>query len=164
LARLVADNDVIKNLLLNYGYPGLFLASVISGFNILVPIPIVSFLPLLLEAGLNYWLTVLVISLGVTGGDMLSYLVGRVGREISKQGHIERAAKLKRFAQRFSIAPLFILFLFAAFVPFPNEIIVIPLAFLGYQVKKVLPVALAGNLVFNYLASQGFIGLYDFLF
>lgn len=55
------------------------------------------------------------------------------------------------------------LFLYAALVPFPNEILIIPLAFTGYRVLYILPPLLVGNGIFNLLAGFGIVSLFGML-
>ena len=51
-ADLARGNENLQRIIAGYGYIGIFVVSLISGFNLLVPIPAISFLPLFLESQL----------------------------------------------------------------------------------------------------------------
>lgn len=149
------DVTSIQHIVDRYGYAGVFLGGVISGFNILVPIPIITLFPFFVEIGLQPILTVVIISFGMVIGDLLGYVIGRVGRstvEVTSPKTIERLNTLR---QRYPRGILVLLFIYAAFVPAPNELIVIPLSVLGVQLWKLLPIVVAGNIVFNSLVAFG---------
>lgn len=157
---VAAENVRVLEFVRRFGYPGLFAAAAVSGFNLLVPIPVVGFFPLLMEAGLHPAIAVLIIGAGMTVGDMVGYLLGRAGRKIVDKPHW--MARMERVQERHRIAPYALLFLYAAFVPLPNELIVIPMALIGCRWIGVFGAALGGNLIFNSLAAAGFHGVFSF--
>lgn len=159
LSIIVRENDVVQHLVRDFGYLGLFVASVISGFNLIAPIPIISFTPLFVGSGLTLISTVVVISLGLTAGDALGFWIGYLGREIKNPAVAKRVARLELAREKSSYLPLVMLFLYAAFAPLPNEIMVIPMALAGYRFKQIIPITLAGNFLFNLLVSTGLMGL-----
>lgn len=159
LSIIVRENDVVQHLVRDFGYLGLFVASVISGFNLIAPIPIISFTPLFVGSGLSLISTVLIISLGLTAGDALGFWIGYLGREIKTPSVAERVARLEIAREQSTHLPLVMLFLYAAFAPLPNEIMVIPMALAGYRFRQIIPVTLAGNFLFNMLVATGLMGL-----
>lgn len=162
LGQLARDNVFIQEAVRRFGYLGIFTVSLVSGFNLVVPVPAISFLPLFLESGLSAILTVLIIIIGMTVADLIAYYLGRAGRHlvIPKQPLVLNLEKLK---ERYYWTPVIILVFYAAFVPLPNEVLVIPLGFLGYQLKHLLLPLLAGNAVFNVLSAVGVVGLFSLL-
>ncbi|MDP2630592.1 MAG: hypothetical protein Q8P56_04245 [Candidatus Uhrbacteria bacterium] len=161
LSEETSKNELIQNIISRYGYLGALVASIISGLNLIVPIPAITFLPALVEAGLNFWLTIAVISLGMTIGDMVGYAIGHTGRHLVSPPTIVKAMnQLEHIKNKYRVNPVAALFIYASVVPFPNEAIVIPLGFLGYRFKQLAPAALAGNLVFNCLSAFGLINLF----
>ena len=66
LSYTAIENELIQELVLKYGYGGVFLTSLFSGFNIIAPIPIISFLPLFIVSGLNLWIIIFTIAVGLT--------------------------------------------------------------------------------------------------
>ncbi len=161
---LAQENETIRNIVASYGYPGIFVIALISGFNLAVPVPAIAFLPLFLESGLSFWIGILTITLGVTMADMVAYFIGKLSFEITSQTAESRVVKkLEAIRKKYQWGPPIILFVFAAVVPLPNELLVIPMGFLGYRFIHILPPIIAGNLVFNLLYSTGVITIFEFL-
>ena len=154
------ENEQLLDAISRFGYPGLFVVSAISGFNVIIPIPAISLFPLLMEAGFHPVVTVLVIGAGMTVGDAFGFVLGRLGRKVvSRPGWMQR---LEDMRERHAIAPYVLMFFWASFAPVPNELIVIPLALIGCRWYGVLGAALGGNLIFNGLAAAGFSSFFDF--
>ena len=161
LALNASSSSVVYNLVYDYGYVGIFIVSVISGFNIIVPIPVVSFVPLFLEVGLNFWIVVATMVVGLTVADLLGYAIGRSGRELTSSLHHKKIFKrLDTMKKKHYFKPMVILFFYASLVPLPNEIIVIPLGFLGYRFVHVFIPLFLGNIIFVVLTSLGVINLF----
>lgn len=163
LRDIVTKNHALQEFIDRYGLLAIFIISAVSGFNIAVPIPIVSFVPAFAAAGLNVWLVVGTIALGMTTGDSLGYLIGRIGRDIAHPTVARTKERLDYIRTRFKTTPLIVLFLFVAFVPFPNEILVIPLGFLGYSFRIMFPIIFFGNAVFNTLSYIGILNIFSLL-
>jgi len=162
LGKLEAGASFIVSTVTVFGYSGVFLMSVISGINFLVPVPFITFLPLLLSAGLLYIPTVLVIAMGLTFGDLIGFLVGLWGRESTSLEDRKMIIRLEKIKGKYYWAPLGILFLYSSFAPFSNEVIVVPLGFLRYNIIHIFLVTLAGNIVFSFLSGSVAIGVYSF--
>lgn len=137
------------------GYPGLLLASVISGFNLLWPIPIVAGYPFFIEAGFEPVPTLATIAVGMTGGDLMGYLIGNTTRNISSYRLVRFRARAEALHDRHRFLPLGLLFVYAAFVPLPNELLVIPMAFMRYSMIAVMTAVLFGNAIFNTMWALG---------
>lgn len=156
-----ADNALAIEATRRYGYPGIFVAAAFSGFNLVVPIPVVAFFPFFMEAGLAPVPTVLLIALGMTAGDLVGYLIGHTARQFvrPREGGIIR--RLEALRERHPVLPVAVMFVYAAFVPAPNEVLVLPLAFLRYPVWGIFAAVLAGNLIFNSLVALGVVGIFE---
>lgn len=156
------DSAGIRGAVREFGYLGLFGTAALSGFNLVVPVPVVAFFPFFMEAGLAPVPTVLTIGLGMTAGDMVGYLLGAIGRQTVEpprvvRGIIQRAQRLR---DRHRLLPYAVLLGYAAVVPLPNELIVIPMAFMGFALAGIFAAALLGNLVFNTIAATGVVQLF----
>lgn len=161
-AHLAKESEQIKNIVGNYGYIGIFIISVMSGFNLVVPIPAVSFLPLFLESGLDYWTTIAIMSAGMTLSDSVAYFLGDFGKKIIPSlVNKKLEKKIKLIHEKYNWAPLVLLFLFASVAPFPNEVLLVPFAFLNYRFIHLLPIIFIGNSVFNFLYSKGIINIFN---
>lgn len=135
-----------------YGYAGYFISACIAGINIFVPTTHLIFTAPLLNAGLDPWLLVGFGALGATLADGVGYFIGSSSRSAFGESMGRIAHWLTDVvAKRPRLAPA-ILFLWAAFMPLPNEILVIPAGVLGYGMIRTGLITLGGNVVFNTLA------------
>lgn len=156
-----AEHDLVRDMARRFGYPGIFLGAAASGFNLVVPIPMVAFFPFFIEAGFDRVLTVAVIATGMTTGDLVGYLLGRTTREVFAPRVRGMMARLERLRDQHRVLPFVVMFVYAAVAPVPNEILVIPLAFLRYPLLGIFTAVLAGNLIFNSLFAFGVIRVFE---
>lgn len=161
LNRLAIGNEVILDFMMRLGYSGIFLVSAVSGFNVFLPIPIIGFYPSFVEAGLQGAILIPLISAGMLVGDVFGYLIGHVGKNMieERKKSSKIIQRLTALRDRHTIIPMIVLFIYAAVVPLPNELIVIPMAFMGYRLIYMLLALLAGNVIFNTLMAFGFLGI-----
>lgn len=156
-----AEHEVVRSAAIRFGYPGIFIAAAISGFNLVVPIPVIAFFPFFMEIGFAPVLTVLIIAVGMTTGDLVGYLLGKFARDVVTVHDHWIVVRFESLRERHPGVPFLVMFLYAAFAPLPNEILVMPMAFLRYPVVGIFVAVLAGNLIFNSLLAFGAIELFE---
>ena len=156
-----AEHDLVREAAVRLGYPGILLAAVVSGFNLVIPVPIIGFFPFFVEIGFHRILTVIVIAAGMTLGDLLGYLIGHAARDVMAPRRHGLIARLERLRERRPYLPFAVMFVYAALAPIPNEILVIPLAFLRYPLGAIFSAVLLGNIIFNSLAAVGVIHVFE---
>jgi membrane protein YqaA with SNARE-associated domain len=135
------------------GLFGLFILSVISGFNVVVPIPVSLLYPSFAALGYGPVLIISIISIGMTLGDVVGFILGKTMEDsvlATKQGK-----KITHLAESYPKYVVGITFLYAMLMPLPNELIVMPLAALGISWKKVLIPVLIGNALFSMMLAFG---------
>ncbi|MDA1334724.1 MAG: hypothetical protein O2794_01750 [bacterium] len=159
LSDKAQNETVIQDWVNRFGYIGIFVVSVISGFNFAVPVPAITFLPLFLASSLSFPITLLVITVGMTLADFIAYWIARTGEEFIENDTVRR---LERFRDKWFWLPLVGLGLYAAFIPFPNEILVVPLSLMKYRIRYLLGPLLIGNLVFNIITGNIVLRLFEF--
>ncbi len=160
IGHAVSGSIRIQEIVQKYGYLGILFAAILSGFNISVSIPIIAFLPIFLASNLNLWIIIGIIAVGTTTADAFGYLIGRTSRSLVASQSNERISRtLQKLQNRYHWAPPLALFLFASVMPFPNEVLVIPLGFLGYRLSHLLLPLLLGNAVFTIWLSLAFVDL-----
>ena len=156
-----AEQDLVREGARRFGYPGIFIAAAISGFNLVVPIPVIAFYPFFMEVGFSPVPTVLLIAAGMTTGDLVGYLLGHVAREAMAPRARRLMARLERLRERHRVLPFVVMFAYAAFAPIPNEVLVIPLAFMRYPLAGVFVAVLLGNVIFNTLVAVGVVTVFE---
>lgn len=163
LARFARGSEAIQAVVALYGYVGVLIVSFVSGFNLAVPVPAVAFMPLFLESGLTFWITIFCIVAGVTVADGVAYFLGRFGRHVTFHAADGRVLKyLERIYKKHHFGPLVALFLFVSLVPFQNELLLIPIGFLGYRVAHIFPILVVGNFIFNIFYAISVMKLFEF--
>jgi membrane protein YqaA with SNARE-associated domain len=123
-----------------YGYAGAFLISIFGNFTIFFPVP---FTITIYAFGvtLNPLLLGLTCGLGSTIGEFSAYLVGMGGRKVFEGRYGERLESAKLLIERYGMA---IIFLFAL-LPLPDDVILIPLGMMRYDLKKAMIAAFLGK-------------------
>ncbi|HEX7051477.1 MAG TPA: hypothetical protein VF188_14825 [Longimicrobiales bacterium] len=142
----------LEAFVLRFGYAGYVVAACIAGINVVVPTTHLILTAPLLEAGLDPWILVACGAVGATLADGVGYIVGSSGRRAFASENSRTAERLTRIVEQHPrLAPV-VLFLWAAFAPLPNEVLVIPAGVLGYGILRTGLITLGGNIVFNAMA------------
>lgn len=140
--------DALLQLLIDWGYVGLFISALLAGS--IIPFSSELVMVALVKVGLSPALCVLAATLGNTAGGMTCYYMGRLGRV----DWIERYFKVKKEKidrmQRF-LQGKGALMGFFAFLPFVGEAIAIALGFMRSNVVLTTLSMFVGKLV-RYLA------------
>jgi len=163
LEELVSKSAFAQSLFESYGYYGIFFASIISGFNVIVPVPIITFMPVFVAGGLDPIISIIIISIGMTLGDSLGLLIGNIGGHLMSKEAEAFYKRINILHEKYHIGPLVFLFFYILLVPFPNEFVVVPLGFLGYKLRTIFPVVLLGNIFFNILVYAGILQAFSIL-
>lgn len=152
----ISGNGAAIEAVQRFGYFGVAAIAFISGFNVIVPIPAAVFLPVFLGGGLELPQTVIAMSIGMTMADTLAFLLGYHGRTAIENTKVKRMCrKLDALREKWSYAPVIAMFFYAMLVPFPNEVMALPLGLMGYKLRTVIIPLFLGNIVFNFILTRG---------
>lgn len=153
-----------RQLAQTYGYPAVFLIALVSGFNILVPIPAATLIPLFTEVGLSFYPLVLLVAFGMTMGDVIGYFIGYAGRSvIAGEKEEKMTTRLLKMKEKNKHWPLVFLGIYSFTFPLPNELVVIPMSFIGYRLNRMAPILLVGNTVFTLFVAWGAGSLLEYI-
>lgn len=164
LADYVRDNDAARTLIERFGYVGMFLVAIITGLNVFVPIPAATLAPVYVSAGFPLPAVVVILTIGTVIADAIGYLIGVGGRHITKHAHPALQEKMETLAHRHHYLVLPFVFLFAALSPFPNEMILIPLAIIGVRFRALFLPLLLGTLLYETLFAYGATSAFNYFF
>ena len=159
IARSLSNNPQLLEFVAGLGYFGVTFIAIVSGLNAFIPVPAATFTPIFLEAGMVLPLIILFLVLGTLIADFLSFILGRVSREvvISKYPKtFDFVTKLQK-NHRGLIIPVVIIY--ASVVPFPNEALLIPLALSGIKFKTLIIPLIIGNTIYQTVIIYGVNGL-----
>lgn len=164
LAGYVKNSDTAQHLVTQFGYWGILVISVISGLNMFVPIPAAAFTPVYIAAGFPLWGIAGAMILGTMIADTIGYLLGIGGRHIAKHAHPRFEEALESFATVHPRLVVPLVFLTSAFAPFPNEVVLIPLAFIGVPFRTLALPLFTGTIVYNLLVVYGLTSALGYFF
>lgn len=147
LASEAAADPIWQARVAEAGYLGVFGAGVVGGLNFIIPIPPATLTPLFVASGIGIPAIIILLALGTVVADFTGYMFGRVGRKTVEAKYPRTFAFFTRAGQEYRWYLLPMVMLYAAFVPFPNEAILIPLAVSGIRFSLLLPALMTGNLL-----------------
>jgi uncharacterized membrane protein YdjX (TVP38/TMEM64 family) len=149
ISILVSIATSSYNFVNKWGYPGLFLVSILSTASIFVPIPNLV-LTFTFGAILNPFLVGLVTALGTTIGETTGYLLGLGGKKLLEKKHSKGIKKIKKAFEKYG-SDLWIIFLAAT--PLPDDIAGIFCGIIRYDFKRYFLATLTGKLVLSLMLS-----------
>ncbi|MES2749678.1 MAG: hypothetical protein V4668_02855 [Patescibacteria group bacterium] len=163
-ADTITRSTEIQSFIGNLGYVGVILVAIIGGLNIFVPIPAVTLTPIFTASGLSLPLIILSLTVGTLIADYIGYLFGTVSRSylFNQYPKIISWLEEKVTTRPHLLFPL--TFLYAAFMPLPNEVIIIPFAVLGIKFQRLFLPLLLGNLVNQSMYAVGFQTVFNWVF
>jgi len=144
-------------LVTNYGYVGAFFISLFGNFTIFFPVPFAITI-YAFGATLNPIILGVVCGLGSTIGEFSAYLVGMGGRKVLEERYGDRLEMAKRLVQKHGMAVVFIF----ALLPLPDDLLLIPLGMLRYDIRKVMIAAFFGKV--GMCLTIAFAGRFSFVF
>lgn len=163
-ADYVASSSGAQTVISQFGYLGVIVISFIAGFNIILPVPPATFVPIFLAAGLTMPIIIACLVAGTLIADLAGYLIGTWGRGVIEDNYPKTTRLFTKIRDQHYhlIAPL--VFLFAAFVPLPNEAFVIPLAMMSVPVRNFIVPLVLGTTVYHLITVYGVQNLFAYFF
>ena len=145
----------MNSLVLDYGYIGVLLISIIGNISVLIPVP---FVVIIYAFGsvLNPILLGLAGGVGSTIGEFASYLIGKGGRVILDE---KQKARLDRIEKLMEKHGLLLIFLFGL-SPLPDDILLLPLGMMNYDWRKILVGMFFGKTIMCILVAYA--GIYSY--
>ena len=163
-ARSLSENPAALHVLSEFGYFGVVVTAIIAGLNTFIPLPAATFTPLFMAAGLSFPLIIVALAVGTLIADYIGYTLGRVSREVFIEKHPKSFAFFSRLQEGNRWLLFLVVLLYAAFAPFPNELILIPLALSGLRFITIIVPLLIGNLMHQTIFSYGITSLFEAFF
>jgi len=161
LTQFVTDDSSSQLLIREFGYIGIILISFVSGINFLVPVPASTFIPIFTAGGIALPVAIILLVIGTMSANILTYYIGRAGHKLTKIKYPTIQEKiLSVYENKKHLLPYFV-FLFAALIPFPNEVYLIPLGIIGIKLKVFILPLLSVTILFQSLTALGFQNVFD---
>jgi len=164
IAEYTLTHTEFQNQVASFGYLGITILAMVAGLNVIVPIPAATFTPVFTAAGLTLPLIVLSLTIGTLLADFIGYAFGKLSRETVATKYPALVARLEHIYEHKRSWLLPVVFLYASFVPIPNEALVIPLAFLGVRWYTLVLPLFVGNFINQAIYAYGFQNVFWYLF
>ena len=163
-ARFIENSSNAQAFIAELGYPGIILIAIVGGLNFIVPIPAVTLTPVFTAAGL--WLPGIILSLtvGTLIADLLGFQFGNWSRSHIYKNYPRVISYLEKIHTNRPYLIVPVIFLYAAFLPFPNEVLVIPLALLNVRLRLIIAPLFLGNLAHQTAYAIGMQGIFNWMF
>lgn len=146
------------------GYLGVIVIAMIAGLNVILPIPAVAFTPIFTAAGLNLVGIILALTVGTLLADFIGYVFGRISRDTLALKYPKFITRLEHIHKHHRKWLIPIILFYAAFIPIPNEALIIPLALLGVSWRTMMFPLFLGNLVNQAIYAYGMHTAFRLLF
>ncbi len=147
----------------NFGVVGLFILSFISGLNLLLPVPAATFTPIFTAGGMSLPTVIIILVFGTMAANLLSYVAGRYGGKFTRSRYPDLQRKMTTLYQNNRRYLPHFVFGFAALIPLPDEVYLVPLGILGVKLKHfILPLTL-GTIFYQTLATYGIDNIFKYL-
>lgn len=138
-----------------FGYLGLVGIGIVTGLNFIIPIPAATFSALYSAAGLTTSGIIIALAIGTLIADMIGFWVGTKLRLLLSDSYPRISTYAKKLAAGSSWYIFIFVLLYAAFVPFPNEAILIPLAISGIKFRYLVLPLIIGNILHQTILIVG---------
>ena len=164
LAAYVSTSEAARALVEQYGIFGMIVIAFVGGLNLAVPVPAASFTPIFVTAGFSLLTIILSLAVGTLIADLVGFQIGRWGKRSTATHFPKLHDSLVALKQKHHNLILPGVFLFAAFMPIPNEVILIPLGLMGYHYWTLMVPLTLGTVLNQALYALGFLTVFEQLF
>lgn len=162
-AQTLTESSAIISLVEKFGYFGVLITGIVAGLNTFIPLPAATFAPLFIGAGLSVPLIILGLTLGTLIADSIGFALGHVSRELIETKYPKLFSFFTTLQQEHSKWIIPVVILYASFVPFPNEAILIPLALAGVKFRSIVIPLVIGNLIHQIILVYGITTIFELL-
>ena len=139
--------------LVQFGYLGVFIISLISALTIIFPIPYTLVL-YALGSSLDPVLLAIASGLGSALGELSGYTLGYYGRAIVSEQMKRRMEYMLKIFDRFGVIAIFLF----ALTPLPDDLLFIPLGMMRYSLVKAIIPTFIGKLLMSFIiAYSGYV-------
>lgn len=154
--QYVADDEGAQMLVQQFGYIGVLLVSFITGLSFISPVPAATFSPIFTAGGIPLFITITLAVIGTMCANFVSYFVGRLGHNFTNTHYPKIQQKiLSLYANKKELLPYFV-FGFAALIPIPDEVYLIPLGIIGVKIRDFIIPLFLGTIFFQTVTAFGF--------
>lgn len=164
LTEYVSQNGTAQEIANRFGYIGIVAIAAVAGLNVVVPLPAATLTPVFVAAGLWLPLVVLMLVVGTTIADLVGYYVGKLSKDFVEATYPKTYQRLLKIHSKNRWLLLPFVFIYSAFIPLPNEAILIPIAMMGVSLRTFIVPLVAGTVVSQTALAFGAQEIFSILF
>lgn len=158
----ISPEQIVQKIGIKNAYILTFLISLFGGFSAIGSISFIGVLATLSAGGVNPIYLGLIAGTSLAIGDLVMFYFGSKGRELIRgkwDKRITQIANTLRKRKWLKKSIPFLAYIYLAFTPLPNDILILSLAAMKYPAKKTAIIAILGDITFaliiTILASKG---------
>lgn len=145
----VGPKSIIQDLGITNSYAIGFVMGILGGSSIFFSAILYVLVFVIVKGGLDPILLGIIVGFGITIGDSLFYFLGSHGRKIAQGKFKVRLDNFEIWLGKQSlISVIVIVFVYVAFTPFPNSLMMISTGLANYRYRLIFPITLVGNIFF----------------
>lgn len=146
----ISPQKIIDTIGLTNGYGVVFLLAIIGGTSLFIPIPYFLVVGTFAIAGLNPFILGICAGIGIFIGDSTSYYIAYRSRELTSKNISRTFEKIHNWCvNKNSLLFPILIGLYAAIVPLPDDIIIVPAGLIKYPFWRIAVPLLIGKIIFN---------------
>lgn len=146
---LVSPDAIIAHIGVSNAYAIIFILSILGGMMTFSGIPYHLFLVTFVLSGLNPYLLGMIAGIGVTIGDMTSYMAGYYGRALVPRRIEVFMSKLEVLRESHPRLLPLIFLLYGSLVPYSSDVLTVPMGLIRYPFWKLMIPLGIGSMIFN---------------
>ena len=161
LTKYVANDEGAQILVQQFGYIGVLLISFITGLSFISPVPAATFSPIFTAGGIPLFVTITLAVIGTMCANFVSYFIGRLGHNFTNTHYPKIQQKIFHiYTKRKELLP-YMVFGFAALIPMPDEVYLIPLGIIGVKLREFILPLFLGTVFFQTVTAFGFHNIFS---
>lgn len=163
-ANYLKTNGELAALIESTGILGTIIVALIAGLNPVLPVPPATFAPAFNAAGLSIPLIITGYVIGTVIADSVGYFLARFGSPYLSSNYPKVASRVNHFLDNHNRLVIPFIWFYSAFVPLPNELMLVPLGLARYDYRKLLLPIILGNIFHHTILVLGYQQVFRLLF
>ncbi len=163
LTQHVVNSESAQALVQQFGYISILIISFTIGISMILPVPAATFTPIFTAGGIHILTVIILAVTGTMLANFVSYFIGRLGNKFAVNHYPDIQKKIfALYTERKELLP-YMVFGFAALIPLPDEVYLIPLGIIGVKIKDFILPLFLGVTFFQTATTFGFQNVFQFL-
>ncbi len=152
--KYISPTEIVDKIGVQNSYLVAFILAVICGFSSISGATFYVSIAALSHGGANFFILGIVGGIGLCISDFAFYFVVSKGTHVIDKHWSKITTFIKTWVKRAPDWAVYVfIFLYSAFAPIPNDVILVTLAVSGYPFKKIAPYLFAGDIVSTLLLA-----------